>query len=770
VPITVKSLDNKTSKIKLRSVKSYTDSEGRRTQSAIVFIPRGKEKSFLDKFEQYSNEEITKDGNFRHDKFVSSLDSFAVATLLALWTDRHELFPPPDQEVWWEVWIDGSGDSVAVEVLKALDKYELTTTDEVVAFGDRLVLLVRASGQSLAASPEFISMAAELRRPANVNVLLEDATLEEEQQWATDLLKRVRLATDSSVAVCVLDTGIFRAHSLISQSLREEDCHAVRPDWNRFDDHGHGSSLAGIALYGDLAAAIGGTHQVSIDHHLESVTLLPRPGKDNDPNLWGSTTAEAIALPEIAEPGVRRVFLMTATAESTGPYGEPTLWSASVDALAAGRSFAQTQRGLDYFSEAEEGRQRLIIISAGNADYMQALGDDYIEDRNLAVVADPAQSWNALTVGAHTDLHLIQSPNYTSYEVVGIPGDLSPHSTTSMLFGTKWPYKPDVVFEGGNIAVEPLGLVEDRCPELTILTTHHRPAESLFRAANGTSAASAGVAHMAARLMADYPDLRPESIRGLLVHSAQWTKAMEAHLPSGSGRKRSREKLLRRYGHGVPNLRRARESATSRVTLISEEALYPFEEDGSDQIHFYAPPWPAQTLEGLGEADIRMKVTLSYFVDPNPSRRSWDGDYQYSSHSLRFEASDPNEPIDTFRRRLTRAAWSEGQRKLESKDTDSSGWWYGRNRRVRGSIHSDVWEGSAVELSAMGYLAVYPVKGWREKSLANRRVPTRYSLIVTIESADLGVDLFSAVVSKLSVKERQVNRLENLGIIEVSGT
>ena len=44
---------------------------------------------------------------------------------------------------------------------------------------------------------------------------------------------------------------------------------------------------------------------------------------------------------------------------------------------------------------------------------------------------------------------------------------------------------------------------------------------------SGTSPATALASRMAARLISAYPDYWPETIRGLMVHSARWTPAME---------------------------------------------------------------------------------------------------------------------------------------------------------------------------------------------------------------------------------------------------
>lgn len=116
-------------------------------------------------------------------------------------------------------------------------------------------------------------------------------------------------------------------------------------------------------------------------------------------------------------------------------------------------------------------------------------------------------------------------------------GGLSPYTTTSMTWDPSWPLKPDVVFEGGNVAKDQQGATG--MSSLNLLTTNHRPNERLFTTTNATSAASALCARTAAQIMAAYPQLRAETVRALIVHSAEWTPAMrQMYLPRMRGQAR----------------------------------------------------------------------------------------------------------------------------------------------------------------------------------------------------------------------------------------
>ncbi|MDH8131801.1 S8 family serine peptidase, partial [Klebsiella pneumoniae] len=75
-----------------------------------------------------------------------------------------------------------------------------------------------------------------------------------------------------------------------------------------------------------------------------------------------------------------------------------------------------------------------------------------------------------------------------------------------------------------------------------------RATDQLFEVNSDTSAACALVSRQAALLMAQYPEYWPETIRGLLVHTAKWTNRMRERYRIERGRstaKLAKETLLR---------------------------------------------------------------------------------------------------------------------------------------------------------------------------------------------------------------------------------
>jgi hypothetical protein len=134
-----------------------------------------------------------------------------------------------------------------------------------------------------------------------------------------------------------------------------------------------------------------------------------------------------------------------------------------------------------------------------------------------------------------------------------------------------------------------------------------------------------------------------------------WTPAMRAHLPAIPTQNDKRA-MIRRYGYGVPDLTRAIRSLSNDVAMVIEANVQPYQANGSDirtrDMMLHDLPWPDEVLEGLGQQIMQMKVTLSYFIEPNPGERGWTKRHRYSSHGLRFDVKRSEETLETFRRRI----------------------------------------------------------------------------------------------------------------------
>ncbi len=738
-------------------------------QIATVYVPDGKKQYFLTRLTQYV--ETATEGKAKNAALVDGIQSVRRATIRELWTDSADQFPAEDGALhWWEVWLRRRDGNELIRFTTFVQEHNLRTSEHYLGFGDRTVVLLYATIDQLSETFNSLDDIAELRRPHDFASLLPSLPASEQTEWVEELLQRLRPAGPGAPTVCILDTGVQDGHPLLADSLDPSDAHVADPSWLVPPVNGHGTEMAGLALYGDLHGGVLSARTLRLRHRLESVKFLPDAG-ENDRDLYGAITARSVDRPEIQAPDRRRVFMLAVTAPAatgaqaesgrTAPQeaGRPTSWSATIDALAYGRAIDDTDPKFTYLDRDEPRKPRLLVISTGNIRDPLA-SDDHLARSDLEPVEDPAQAWNALTVGAYTVKDDMSGAHFAfdGYVPIAPRGELAPVSRTSVVFDRqKWPFKPDVVAEGGNVAASPDNASVDTPENLALLTTRlQRPGEGFFTTTRDTSAATAQVAAIAADIHAEYPTFRPETIRALIVHSAEWTPAMLQRFKDEDS-KAERVSLLRRYGMGVPDVARALHSATDALTLVADSQIHPYEREGNTangrvrEMNLHELPRPSDQLEALGNVTVRLRVTLSYFIEPNPSSRGWTGRYIYPSHGLRFATRRPEDSIETFRKRINIRAREEGE-KPPKLDTET-GWFFGSNQQqAPGSLHTDIWTGPAIDLASKGAIAVYPVAGWWK----NRRTydqsdhGVNYSLIVSIESPSVEVDLWTPVAQQIT--------------------
>lgn len=735
-----KSLDLPSEGIELLNFKEVDN-----VKYATCFVPEGKLAVLIKKVREYM-QVTTAFGKPKNQDLIASIQSIGAATIEAYWTDE---VPPPEDNVsrWWEVWLRRETGMEAEACLQrfttAAAILDLTVAETWLAFPDRVVTNLEATRKQLAQAAELLNLIAEIRRADLPPALPHEPTLQQQDEFVVSMAARIKPPSDAAVALTILDTGINHQHPLIRPALDDADLHAVNPNWGTHDHHGHGTQMAGVALYGDLRGNPG-QGPIPLPYRLESVKILPPQG-ETPHELFGAVTQDAVAYCEIQAAQRPRVFCKTITSPMHQD-GMPSSYSAAVDQLAFGD---------------ENDAPRLIVVAAGNVP--ETLWTGFANSNLTYGVEQPGQAWNALTVGACT--HMDKFPGdgaWGGWTPVASAGELSPFSATSYPW-SRWPIKPEVLFEGGNVAVDAHGDV-DTPKSMQLLTTHRNTNAKPLTHTNMTSAATAQGASFAARLMTEYPDFWPETIKALTVHSARWTPQMRARFFK-KDTEADRARLLRSCGWGEPRLDDALRSLRNRVCIVAQESLQPYKLQGCqgkmNEMKIFALPWPKEELAAMANTAVRLRVTLCYFIDPSPSKRGWVNRYRYGSHFLRFDLRRNNESEAEFNKRVNAAMMEEGD-ELDSPADD--GWFLRSKLRTYGSVHSDEWSGMAVNLMSRDLLAVHPVVGWwrtcTERDSCEKTA--RFALILTLEAQDTEVDLYAAINTELqtAIAPDLVNLLE----------
>lgn len=492
------------------------------------------------------------------------------------------------------------------------------------------------------------------------------------------------------------------------------------------------------------------TRQVQLTHAVESMKLLPPRGfpKTKSPS-YGVVTEGAVALVEAERPNVRRAFCL-ANSACDFPPERPSSWSGALDQIASGSMPGDQAEGVP----AAERPKRLMVVATGNMP-----GGKLDHVRLSHPLEDPSQSWNALTIGGFTRKETPPA-NPPGLKPVVPANHRSPFSLGSQALSSDLtPIKPEVLFEAGNMIADPSG----DCgwePSVSLLAPGSNVLHDPLVPFCATSAAAGMAGHFVGALQAALPDLWPETHRALAVDSAHWPQPIRKRLIGTgqhwkTGTKAAKQAILREVGYGVPDLQRAINSASNDVTLIAQAPIQPFVIGDSggpvfNEMHFYDLPWPKAALEKIENGIVTMKVTFSYFVEPNLSGRAATRPETYRSFGLRFAIKKRSDTKEQFKRRVS------GQQEKDAPGPQQEGdfWLLGSNAVQAGSLHCDLWRGRAIDLALHDAIGVYPVTGWWKTHPGQKRFNDkgRYALVISISAPGYAVDMHSEISALVAAK------------------
>ena len=578
--------------LSLMTVRPPTETQ---PQDAVVWVPDGAVPALLRKIDQFTENNV-RTGRPKNNALVANIEQIEQATIKSLWQEEEPL-PEPETEAWWELWLDPTlTDTDQVATLRSLvETHGWQMLPRTINIGHFRVAQVNATAHDLARILRTNACPSEIRKPTFAEDFHSRDLRPLHSDFVHDLRDRVRPAAPGAPTVTLLDTGIDQEHPLLRATII--GAHSIIIDESPDDNTGHGTQMGGLALFGDtLVQALDSASTVQLDHHLESVKILPRARNQHRP--FGEVTAVAVSTAETAEPDQprARVFTMAVTVESgekiNGTDGTATLWSASLDALAAGTDVIVTHDQLDLMGPPESDLSRLILVSAGNvrdhspATLVNAEGViDHLFLCDTSRIEDPAQAWNVITVGAHTELdHVPTDSLHEGYHPVAAPGLLSPHSRTSVLLPEATPIKPDIVMEGGILLIDADRTLVTGHDTVNLTTTDRSYGGRLLTSMGATSPATAQAARLAALAHARYPELRPEAIRGLDVsrpaHAAFATQAARLFRGAGylafdpstpavdlAGARAEHAAVASAYGHVTAPLRRLVDRFANEVVV-----------------------------------------------------------------------------------------------------------------------------------------------------------------------------------------------------------
>ncbi|MBS0220803.1 MAG: S8 family peptidase [Proteobacteria bacterium] len=427
---------------------------------------------------------------------------------------------------------------------------------------------------------------------------------------------------DDAPLVGIIDSGITD-HPLIEDIIA--GAIAVPESLGTADDFGHGTRVAGIAVFGDLRGQLAaGTLERGA--RLCAAKVVDRNGAFPERRLTPSQMREAVT--RLNQEFGCRIFVI-ALGDRSRIYdgGKVGPWAATLDELVA---------ELDV----------VIIVSAGNRSprsgnrIEQAVTEypSYLTEETNRLF-EPAGAINVVTVGSLAHNEGLEERIADSVGVRTITRTAEPSPFTRVGPGIRGAIKPDLVDIGGTLIYDPvvqrLRGGEDLA-EAGVLSLHNRPVDRLFSAGSGTSYSAPLVAFKAAQILGRFPNSSANLIRALLAIGATVPAAATARLQLlGTEAERAI------CGHGQTDLERAAFSDDSRVVLYAEDELE------VDHFAVYQIPIPEDFQTERGRRTIR--VSLAYDPPVRHTRRD------YAGNSIGFRlirGCEPDFIFEHFRRRV----------------------------------------------------------------------------------------------------------------------
>jgi len=570
-------------------------------------------------------------------------------------------------------------------------------------------------------------------------------SFESSQLYSTSLddIPEIGSPPEDSCGVLVIDSGVQGGHPLIGPALGEA---AVFPDaQNRVvrggpeDVHGHGTGVSGLAVYGHVNECLR-QRIFQPEAWVFSARVTDEHNQYDPDELLENQLAEAIRYFVNAYPNCKVINISLGDDRLIFREGQ--------------KQFALAAR-IDELAYEYQHKNLIFVISAGNFDYDG--GSEELTWRNYpayllhdeARIIEPATAAIALTVGS---LSLGTGSNQYADDagqsaIARVRGYPSPFTRTG--FGVDGMVKPELVDFGGDLVFARGRLLPNE-PGVAILTLSRDFNRSLFRAYCGTSFAAPRVANLAAQLFTQYPNASSNLIRALIANSATHPDEIPAAFQGDTAQEK--QKRLRLYGYGQPDLDRAKFSTENRVVLLEDNLLIPV---GNFQM-YEMPPLPNDFLRTPGTRTL--SITLAF--DP-PTRPTRGDSYLGVTMEFHLFKNLDREPIINA---FVNASKSESpQAFTEMSLTDLKNHygtgvivdlWPRGNQRKKGTLQK-----GQIEISSRArgygqkplYLVVSCYRKWAKPEDIDMQ---RYALVASISHSNPEVDLYNQLRVRTQVAQR----------------
>ncbi|MFA6302628.1 MAG: S8 family peptidase [Legionella sp.] len=542
-----------------------------------------------------------------------------------------------------------------------------------------------------------------------------------------------------SARVCILDSGINTNHPLLKSAIGGSESFVSGQDVN--DDAGHGTAVAGIALYGNLEDCVAAKywHPQFWLFNGKLMYFDPATGETRF-DVKTIETSITNAVTYFVDEYKCRIFNLS-IGNINSPYDKTHI------------------RGIAYILDLLARKYDILfVVSAGNFhgcndtpvpinSWREEYPEYLMHEKN--VIIDPAPALNVLTVGsiARHNAHVNEQRYPKEINNLSPAKEDQPSPFTRHGPSIKGAFKPELVASGGNLAPPMRGdrkQWEMDMRGMGVLTLNHQfSGNNILKEDSGTSYAAPYITHLAGRILNEYPNATANLLRAILVNHSNLPPICNDTFPEmvseqykKNSATKNRELIREIVGYGKVNEDILYRSTESAVVLIAEDKI------ANNTYQFFELPLPDVFLRSQ-KAVRELRVTLAH----SPPVRTTRFEYLATKISFRLVKGTSLEEVEQYFNRET-------QDENESRKDDATG-----NRiitsqqRDKGTVQSSYWTFKKRKPSEKWFVVVIRQDRDWGATLCLDEEP--YALVVTVTDKDnQDAQLYTQIQQRIREQER----------------
>lgn len=426
---------------------------------------------------------------------------------------------------------------------------------------------------------------------------------------------------DNATGILIIDSGIVSNHPMLEKCVGGEDNFQSGEEQTQ-DTVGHGTAVAGCAVYGDIGQALE-NKSFAPSNWLFSAKVMYSDGNPTnalyDPeklleHQFKDAVESFLSNPEYH---IKVVNISLGNADEVWhkDYNRQLPLAALIDELAF--TFPHV----------------VFIVSVGNQsplncyDSIADIKENYpkylLENDDFTLI-NPATAALALTIGSIAHEVQIEQERYGAEQIkTAIAQAHQPSPFTRTGLGINDMIKPELVEYGGNMILsEQYGrIVKDKGGQLPLL--NKQVANPIIRFDVGSSFSAPKVAHLAGRIANQYPDKSANFIKNMLLIGADYPFPASKDFYSKTSKKEAEQAHLSIVGYGLSQFDRAIHSFDNRAVLWDEGQIT------MNQLKVYSLQLPELFFTETGKKKIMVTLTFT------PETRATRGD-SYLGNRMEF--------------------------------------------------------------------------------------------------------------------------------------